>query len=365
MALSNEIFSVTRDAFEYQDDIEGIQDEYYTPNADPSTFNTPGNPLVFNISGTDKYYLPSEARLEIQGQLLRGIDNAAYADTANIAFQNNGPLYLFSSASYQLGNKTLEIFPNVGQSVTMHKLLTDSHYKYLSSGISQMSCKDVRTATDAVVDLELNNDAGFKLRHDYVIDPQSAAGDKGKFSFTIPLTDIFGFMDFYKKIIYNQPQTITFNRAANDNDALFRYGAATAPSVTGDGKVKITYMRIYMPSVRPSIRYMEDFKKNAQLNKPFPMPYRMRTCDMFVIPQSTTFTQTLNTQGADGTPMFVVVGFQTDRLNQQLKNGGYFDNLSVNQAYATLNGAYYPLSPYSANSENFSYVYNDAVKFAK
>ena len=47
--------------------------------------------------GKDYYYLPSESYLTIKGQVKDKTTDAAFADTAEIAFTNLGPLFLVKS----------------------------------------------------------------------------------------------------------------------------------------------------------------------------------------------------------------------------------------------------------------------------
>ena len=58
--------------------------------------------------GKDYYYLPSQAYLTLKGKVTKKTGGAAYADTAGIAFNNLGPLFLFSKAVLEIDGREME-----------------------------------------------------------------------------------------------------------------------------------------------------------------------------------------------------------------------------------------------------------------
>ena len=85
-----------------------------------------------------------------------------------------------------------------------------------AQGLNQWWYKD--TATTAIQ--AVNH--GFAAMHAYLIKSPTV---KGTFSFRIPLKHVFGFCEFYDKIVHGLKHSLTLVRKTDD-DAIFR-GAAT------------------------------------------------------------------------------------------------------------------------------------------
>ena len=64
-------------------------------------------------------------------------------------------------------------------------------------------------------------------------------------------------------------------------------------------------------------------------------------------------------------PRFIIIGFQTDKINNQEQNPSIFDNVNINNIYAMLNSTRYPTVDYNIDfaKNMFSRVYGDAVEF--
>jgi len=105
-----------------------------------------------------------------------------------------------------------------------------------AQGLNQLWKKD--TTTTAVV----ADNTGFDARQAYLIASPTA---KGTFSFRVPLKHIFGFCEYYDKIVYGLKHMLTLIRKS-DNDAIFRANAVDA------GKVTIDKIAWFMPNVLPA-----------------------------------------------------------------------------------------------------------------
>ena len=83
---------------------------------------------------------------------------------------------------------------------------------------------------DAAAAAVIADNAGFAIRHAYLIKKPTA---KGTFSFIVPLSHIFGFCSDYDKVVYGLKQTLTLVRKSYD-DAIFRADAVDADKVNLD-----------------------------------------------------------------------------------------------------------------------------------
>jgi hypothetical protein len=75
---------------------------------DHGSLNNRGTAITFDIPATNQLYPPSNAYLNIEGQLFKVNDSTMYAQTDRIAFQNNNIVGLFSPVQLQLGNNIVE-----------------------------------------------------------------------------------------------------------------------------------------------------------------------------------------------------------------------------------------------------------------
>ena len=91
----------------------------------------------------------------------------------------------------------------------------------------------------------------------------------------------------------------------------------------------------------------------------------MIQCDSAPVPQTSSFTWRLAVQSSPEVPRFIIVGFQTNKLNSQRQNPAIFNNVSVKNICATLNSTRYPEVDYQMSfpRQQFSRAYGDAALF--
>ena len=196
------------------------------------------------------------------------------------------------------------------------------------------------------------NNLGFKIRHDYII---NNSDPKGSFSFKIPLKHIFGFCEDYDKVVYGFKHELTLTRN-NDNDAIFKDGGIDR------GKITLSKISWFMPHVTPADKDKMELYKIIERKEKLPVGYRMIQCDSAAIPQTTSFSWRLSVKSSPEAPRFIIVGFQTDKSNDQDENPSIFNNLNVNNIYTMLNSTRYPTTDYNVSfpETKFSRVYGDA-----
>ena len=150
-----------------------------------SNLNAPGQDIRITIETQDIFTHPSESYLLIEGQLVRSDNGAAFANADLITLTNNGIMHLFKRIRYDLSGQDIENITNVGQATTMLGLLKYPDDFSKSKGLNQLWYKDTTINAD-------NNNTGFKIRRNHII---VNADPVGKFSFKIPLKQIFGFCE--------------------------------------------------------------------------------------------------------------------------------------------------------------------------
>ena len=319
--------------------------------------------IVLTIESQDIYTHPAESYLTIEGQLIKTDRDIAGniqtydggADTATLI--NNAMMYLFSDVRYHLASHEIEVLQNPGYATTMLGMLkyTDDFTK--SQGLNQGWVPDTIIVDNNIADK--TNNKGFKKRFEYIIEDSAPSGS---FEFKIPLKHFLGFCEDYKKIIYGMQQRLTLTRSGNINDPIFKVAANDI------GKIHIEKIKWFMPHVIPSDAYRLQLNKIIEKKEKIPVGYRMLQCDNSPVPAaSTSFTWRLGVKSSPDIPRFIIVGFQTDKNNQQNKNPAIFDNLNVLNIYVTLNAKRYPDIDYNINFEanHYSRIYGDATSFRK
>ena len=353
-----DILQITED-IPVDDSIYEYEYKEYNPIAG-TDFNR--GSIVITIESQDIYTHPAESFLVIEGKLIKKArDNNGgfqyYADDAVVSLVNNGMMYLFSDIRFHIASHEIEVLQNPGHATTMLGLLKYPDDFNKSFGMNQLWVKDENTGHANITIDNANYNKGFHLRKEYII---TNPNPNGEFSFKIPLKHFLGFCEDYKKILYGMQQRLTLTRTDNNN-AIFRTGG-------DEGEVYIDRIRWFMPHVIPSDAYRLQLDKIIEKKEKIPVGYRMLQCDISSVPDtSTNFTWRLGVKSSPDIPRFIIVGFQSDRINSQAFNPAIFDNLNVRNIYVTLNAKRYPDTDYdnSFTTNKFSRLYGDAALFRK
>ena len=131
-------------------------------------------------------------------------------------------MHLFKNIRYKLSGQEIEKIMYPGQATTMLGLLKYPDDFSKSKGLNQLWYKDTLNTAD------VDHNAGFKIRHDYII---NNSRPRGSCSFKSPLKHIFGFCEDYYKVVYGLKHALSLTRNY-DNDAIFRANAAEAGKIT-------------------------------------------------------------------------------------------------------------------------------------
>ena len=317
--------------------------------------------IVITIEAQDIYTHPAESFLTIEGQLKRN-NGDRYIEDDKVALINNGLMYLFSDVRYHLASHEIEVLQNPGHASTMLGMLKYPDDFNKSQGLNQLWAPDQKVGT-AVPD----DNKGFKIRYDYIIKIPEGNINKGKFNFKIPLKHFLGFCEDYKKILYGMQQRLTLTRTG-DNNAILKGQNAAGNAVALDGKVEIDKIKWFMPHVIPSDAYRLQLNKIIEKKEKIPVGYRMLQCDNLPVPPEVgSFTWRLGVKSSPDIPRFIIVGFQTDKNNNQERNPAIFDHCGVRNIYVTLNAKRYPDIDYENDFiiNKYSRIYGDAAVFRK
>ena len=325
-----------------------------------TNLNASGQDIRLTIETQDIFTYPSESYLIVEGYLEKNVNppNATVynANTDLITLTNNGIMHLFKRIRYDLSGQEIENLVHPGQATTMLGLLKYPDDFSKSKGLNQLWYKD--TNTNATIGNDGN--AGFNVRRKYIF----SSDPVGTFSFRIPLKHIFGFCEDYDKIVYGLKHNLTLTRN-NDNDAIYRNNNDTAGAAMVDGRVILTEISWFMPHVTPADQYNMELYKIIERKEKIPVGYRMLQCDSASVPQAKSFSWRLSVKSSPEVPRFIIIGFQTNKINNQQQNPSVFDNVDITNIYAMLNSTRYPTVDYNIDfaKNMFSRVYGDAAEF--
>ena len=323
--------------------------------------------IVLTIESQDIYTHPAESFLIIDGRLRRQTppnnpvdlnDPLRYENADFVSLINNGMMYLFSDVWFHLASHEIEVLQNPGQATTILGLLKYPDDFIKSQGLNQLWFKDENNGNAEYREAQAEYNNGFKIRQDYIIRKPNPSGT---FSFKIPLKHFLGFCEDYRKILYGMQQRLTLTRT-NDNNTIFKTAA------TAIGVVEIEKIRWFMPHVIPSDAYRLQLDKIIEKKEKIPVGYRMLQCDSTQVPENQkTFTWRLRVKSSPDIPRFIIVGFQSNKNNNQDQNPAIFDNLYVRNIYVTLNAKRYPDTDYDTDftKNQYSRIYGDATLFRK
>jgi hypothetical protein len=318
----------------------------YTPQTQANN-NTAGHQISIVINNQDIYSLPSKSYISIKGQMRRADNNNAYAADAEIALINNAMMYLFTGIKYELGSTTLESINYPGQITSMLGYLSYPDDFSTSAGLSCCWSKDTTDnassskyapsreapAAGYTPGESPNYNQGFAARKGFLF----SSNPRGCFEFHIPLTHIFGFAE-YKKVIYGLKHTLTLTRGS-DTQALYRNNAAAA----ADGKVDVTNISWFMPQIQMTPEYLAGMRTFVEQKITLPLAFRARTSEQTMLTQTLNSTWRLQVIGGVEKPRWIIIGFQTARINTQQQNPAVFDHLNLKNAHVTLNSERYPM----------------------
>ena len=312
-----------------------------------TNLNNSGGDIRLYIETQDIFTHPNESFLLIEGCLTKA-NGTANADADKISLTNNAMMHLFRAIRYELSGQEIEKINFQGQAITMSGLLKYPDDFFKSKGLNQLLYKDTTTQAN-------RQNVGWSVKRLYIIENSDP---KGTFSFRIPLKHIFGFCEDYNKVVYGLKYGLLLIRN-NDKNAIFRANGVDP------GKITLSKIFWFMPDMIPADKDKMELYKIIEKKETLSVGYRMIQCTNASIAQSTSFRWRLSVKSSPQVPRFIIVGFQTDKSDEQEQNPSTFNNVNVRNIYAMLNSNRNPTLDYNLSflAQQFSRAYGDAAEF--
>lgn len=283
------------------------------------------------IPEIDKYTLPSESELLIEGRLRLASDLEKTSTTASLIL--NAGAFMFSNIRYVLSGTDIDEVRNVGITSTMKG--------YFSYGPSHAN--------------KLEN-AGW----DFPTGKAPVLDGKGNFSICIPMKMLMGFCEDHKAIVLNMSQELVLKRCADDNDVIFN----TVP--TEEVKLIIDKVVWRVPQVKVGLTQHLALTKLSSRNTLMEMFFRgWEIHENPSIPETTRHTWSIKTAPNLETPRYIILGFQIGRKGKVEQNMSRFDAISLTDVTAYLNGKRYPHEnlPIDFTNNRLAVSYNMYAQF--
>lgn len=310
----------------YDDSIDGIEVHSYKPYV--TSFNR-NDEIRIPINQQDLYVLPSASTLYLEG-VVKVFKTQTKEQATSVHFANNPLLFFFQDIRYELNGVEIDKIKNAGVTTTMKSLL---------------SMNDSESRMSKVWGWDIN---GTKNMH------------SGKFSASIPLNNILGFAEDYKKVIINCKHELVLLRSNTNVNALILN--------TGEEVDDVLIHKIVwrVPHVKVSDKDKINLLRLLEKDRPIQMAFR--NWDLYeypLLPKTTKHTWSIKTSSQIEKPRYVIVGLQTNRKNDAFKDMSRFDHCNLRDVKVYLNSTYYPYDNMNVSFKNdtIAILYEQYVRF--
>lgn len=310
----------------YDDSITRKQFHTYSPYNSAFKYN---DEVRISIQQQDLYVLPHESYIYVELTVKRknGVVIPAPADPAvpgapppmeEPRFISDYAPFLFEQIRYEINGFEIDSCRNVG--------ITNLMKGYATFDVATMKRHYIETWNS---------------------NPDVA--NLGKYSFSIQLKSIFGFAEDYKKIIMNMKHELILVRSRNDLNCFFGNHDIS--------EIEIDKIQWKIPHVEVSDKMKLMLTKHLEHKRPVEMAFRSWTLHEYpILPNTNKHTWAVKTTNSINRPRYVIVAFQTDRLNQINKNCAGFDHCNVSDLRVYLNGETYPYNALNLDFDNNMYL---------
>lgn len=276
--------------------------------------------IVIPIHEVEKYTLPSESFLYIEGKLTK--DDGNVSNTLKLI--NNGIAFLFKEIRYQLNGVTIDSVRDVG--------LTSTIKGYLSYNKNQSK--------------KLNNAGWFPSENSQIVNTTS-----GLFSVCIPMKFLMGFFEDYKKIILNSKQELILVRDNSDKNATINTAGGESP------KIELTKLTWNMPHISLAIPQELSLTKIIDKNRDILIAFR--SWELIEYPElmkTSRHNWPVKTSTRVNTPRHVAICFQEDCRDKVTTDMSKFIDIKMRNIKVFLNSERYPYNDLFLNFDKNKYA---------
>jgi len=317
---------------EAADKIERCEYNTVLPVSDLN-YNSPNKFTVFKLDHGDAFY-DKHILYHINGEVVTKASNTAYTEADPIKLIDNFTAFLFKRIELKKHNQVIDVVDEVGITSTIKALTTYS-----------------KSAENTYYT------SGFKSKYTKGVNKFEAIG---------PLSHLgLGFFDHLKYPMFKGGFEIVFTRA-EDDDAIYRWeeGTGANKKSAAEGKIKITSFVLRVPLVdydpvkrAPLIQGLKRLSDSGNLSYRY---IQWQCIDKFGVHGTSYSFDISNIFRNISDPIFIIIGLQTKRKNDQTRDPSEFDAINIKNYYVKINGTRYPQEPQNlAVKENqYGLLYN-------
>lgn len=290
--------------------------------------------IRISVKSQEAYTVPQDSRIIVRGEwkLNRNAGVAADAPSTDFQFVNNYIAQLFDRVRYIVNNVEVDSMKSLGITSTVKTYLTNTAAETV--GLTTAGWKNVNS-----------NDA-----------------DK-TFCAIVPLSMISGFASDFKDVLIKVPQDLVLVRSRTDRNAIFCGTAANANNQ--DIAINITSIEWELPIVKFNLDYETKILTKVRRNDALKFGFRTwETHEYPKLPKTDRVLWSLPTSNVR-MPKFVVLVFQTDRMDNHRSNAAFFDNVDLRSFKVQLNNRVIPEKDIVEDFEKGRYLsfYRNYVDF--
>ncbi|CAD0201631.1 unnamed protein product [Chrysodeixis includens] len=310
----------------YDNTVEGIEFHSYKPYV--TSFNR-NDEIRIPINQQDLYVLPSASTLYLEGTII--VSKKDSKDKASsVNFTNNALLYLFQDIRYELNGVEIDKIKNAGVTTTMKSLIS------MNESESKVS-----------------NAWGWNIEGTKNI-------NGGDFSASIPLCNIMGFAEDFKKVVINSKHELILLRSNTNLNAV----KLNTGEIVEDVQINKIIWRV--PHVKVSDKEKIHLLKLLEKDRPLQMIFR--NWDLYeypALPKTTKHTWSIKTSSQIEKPRYVIIGLQTNRKNNGSSDMSQFDHCHIRDVRVYLNSTYFPYENLNASFANnkIALIYEQYARF--
>lgn len=284
--------------------------------------------IIIPIETQNIYTLPSQSYLYLEGRLT----NAENKESSTLFFINNGLLFLFDEIRFELGGNVIDRIRNPGVAATL---------KGYASFTDNESKRYINACWDATANPDIST-------------------SKGYFSACIPLKNILGFCEDFKKILVNTKSELILIRSASDINSV--------TSINADEKPLVTLTKVIWKVPHIQVADVEKLRLLNYIEKGRDLELAFRSWELHeypVLQETQRHTWNIKVTNQLEKPRFIIFGFQVNRRNIIGKNAAHFDHCNLTNIKLYLNSEVYPYQNLNLNFENYQFamLYEMYAKF--
>ena len=302
-------------AFDYNNDIHKNKIIKLKPN-NLATGITVNTNIKINLNGEENHLKIYDSYLEIEF-VVSNTAGGVVANNANIRIVKYGMVALFSSVGLEIsGSRTIEYMDHCHPNLIMYKLLTSIVDEYESGFVRNQGNRD------------------SQLKGDHI------AAERDHMYMMIKMSDLFGFVDNLKKVIYGLGFKLILKSHNNDR-ALSRVNAR-ADAVANDDNIDNRDMSWCVPSIDPSNDNRIVVQKRLNKKNKIDIKYYERKTFNKNLSNATHFLFDLGMKSGTERQQCIVIGFENKNANEQTNDASNFDKMKITECYCKIGSEFYP-----------------------